>query len=75
MSEENVTRFLQVITNKNLTPRAPVPPESILDESCHFRIATLEKRIEMKQEITPPRDKDLFDLARLREIKERKHGK
>lgn len=126
MSKENLKRFLKVIKKNNLTPRAPVPAESILDEETvqtiveekhatvftfidslnpfrqidvfitrdksynavlddseiielddryQFRIASLEKLIEMKKEITPPRDKDLYDIARLREIRERKHGK
>jgi hypothetical protein len=122
MTKENLTRFLRAVEKNNLSPRAPIPAESLLDkdivkalvEQKHatvftfidkanpfrqidvfiteqnrydaivkdsieivvdtdtsFRIASIDKLIEMKKEIKPVREKDLYDIKRLTELKKK----
>jgi hypothetical protein len=40
-----------------------------LDSDYVIRIASIEKRVEMKREITPQRDKDLYDINQLMALK------
>jgi hypothetical protein len=50
--------------------QGPIPAESILDPEIYvIRIASIEKLIEMKRDITPQRDKDLYDINRLTALK------
>jgi len=114
----NVNKFLSTVKLLGLKPRAPVPPESLLDEKMVeffvrekkaivftfvdpdspyrqidvfltkdksydslkkssveaivknkvVNIISIEKLIEMKEEISPPRDKDLIDIAALKRL-------
>ncbi|MBU3914184.1 hypothetical protein KKA14_01485 [bacterium] len=126
MTEENLKKFLCVIEKNKMSPRAPIPAESILDpdivntivqqkratvftfidtanpfrqidifitkensyetiinstdavmldNNYKIRIVSIDKLIEMKKGIKPIRDKDLYDIMRLNEIKETIHEK
>jgi hypothetical protein len=118
MDPVNVRHFLAAVKELGLTPRVPVPPESLLDkkmldffvreknaivftfwdpdlpyrqidifltqdksyqllkdhavyanlEDCLLKIISIEKLLEMKMAIQPPRDKDKFDIAELKKI-------
>jgi hypothetical protein len=118
MEPGNVEKFLAAVKALGLTPRAPVPAESLLDKkmigffvrekkaqvftfldtarpyrqidvfltvdkSYHLlkkhtvdalvenrlvKIITLEKLLEMKLAVNPPRDKDKLDIAALKKI-------
>lgn len=126
MTKANLTRFLRAMEKNSMSPRAPIPAESLLDrellntlieqkhatvftfidkanpyrqidvfitekngydailkdsetvmldDKTSFRIASVDKLIEMKKEINPIRDKDLYDIKRLMEIKKQGNGK
>ncbi len=118
MNPDNVKKFLSAVKHLGLKPRAPVPPESLLDdkmvdlfvrekkaivftfidpdspyrqidvfltkdksyeslkkhtvkamaEDKVVNIISIEKLIKMKEEVLPPRDKDLMDIAALKKI-------
>lgn len=124
LKEDNLLKFLDIMKQANMTPRVPIPAESILDENLrkmmieeknalvftfidpnnlyrqvdvflgddksyeslisetdnisienHFniKILSIDKLLEMKRSIQPPRDKDLRDIHALENIlKERK---
>ncbi|UCH97606.1 MAG: hypothetical protein JSV88_12370 [Candidatus Aminicenantes bacterium] len=118
MDADNIKKFLTAVKDLGLTPRVPVPPESLLDKkmidffirdkkaivftfldtdrpyrqidvflpedkSYHLlkthtvdalvenrlvKIISLEKLLEMKLAVNPPRDKDKLDIAALKKI-------
>lgn len=118
MAPDNVKKFLAAVKDLGLTPRVPVPPESLLDKKMvdffireknaivftfwdtdspyrqidmfltkdksydllieytvdaavgdHIvKIISIEKLLEMKLAIQPPRDKDKMDIAALKKI-------
>jgi hypothetical protein len=118
MSTGNVKKFLLAVKELGLIPRAPVPPESLLDkkmidffikdkkaivftfwhpdnpynqidifltddksynklknhtviakiENKNVKIISIEKLLEMKLAINPPREKDKLDIAELKKI-------
>lgn len=118
MAPDNVKKFLTAVKDLGLTPRVPVPPESLLDKKMvdffireknaivftfwdtdspyrqidifltkdksydvlieytvdaavgdHIvKIISIEKLLEMKLAIQPPRDKDKMDIAALKKI-------
>ncbi len=115
LDNDNLKKFLEVLKKLNLKPRAPIPPESILDPEkrkimigekgalvftfldpdkpfrqidifleedksynrlrqfiekidiggTEINILSIEKLIEMKKDIDPPREKDIMDIKEL----------
>lgn len=116
MEQENVMKFLEVMKKENLTPRAPIPSETLLEKELvdfiikeknavaftfidkehpyrqvdvlihpdlnyqkwihktdtvelfgyNVKILSKEAIIELKQNLTNPRDKDLLDIKELK---------
>ncbi len=116
MEQENLLRFLEVMKKENLTPRAPIPSEVLLEKELvdyiikeknavaftfidkdhpykqvdvlihpdlnyhkwihktdtielfgyNVKILSKEAIIELKQNLSNPRDKDLFDIKELK---------
>jgi hypothetical protein len=123
MEPVNVRHFLSAVKELGLTPRVPVPPESLLDkkmvdffvreknaivftfwdpdrpyrqidifltqdnsfqllkddvvyanlEDHTVMVISIEKLLEMKMAIKPPRDKDKFDIAALNKMIEKRN--
>jgi len=73
----NPYRQIDVFITKDKSYKAIVEDseEVALGDDYVIRIASVDKLIAMKKEISPLRDKDRYDIKRLEELKEANHEK